>query len=138
MDFNSIIILLTCLFGSMVISAIALRLHFKNRELKIVVEQKSEALNHMYKETEKLAEDKNMYQERCKEIEDAVEKGGGIKIRNEVTEVIVDFKKLEMVLIYAGISKLLKETDNPEDARHYVDLLEKIQGFLDDMKEEEE
>lgn len=78
-----------------------------------------------------------VYRERAVEIEDAIEKEFGIKIRQEITEVITEFSKLEMVLIYAGIVKLIKGDIQPDETRLCIDLLDKIQLYIDDMKEED-
>jgi hypothetical protein len=96
-----------------------------------------EAVTH-FEKIEKLSEDRSSLKERVIELEDAIEKGYGVKIRNEVTEVIADFNKLEMVIMFSGVSKLLEGKTTPDDAQIYIDLCKKIQGFLDKMKEDEQ
>ncbi len=94
-------------------------------------------IQNLFKTISDLSDDNTYLKERVIEVEDGVKKSYGVKIRNEVTEVVTDFSKLEMVVMISGVGVLLKGTANPDDAEIYVNLNKKLQGFIDDMKEDE-
>lgn len=102
------------------------------------VKHKNQTVNQLYKNIESLSNDKDLMEERIKYLEDIKGEAFQVKLRQEVVNVNVDFTKLEMVLIISGIHVLLKKTDDPDDAKEYIKLIEKINGFIGNMKEGEE
>ena len=86
----------------------------KNKNLKEICSQQTDSINKNWEKIDKLSQEKATQHERIIELEDAINGGFNVSIRNEVTEVISEFTKLEMVIILSGISLLLKRTDNPE------------------------
>jgi len=74
--------------------------------------------------------------QRVREVEYGVERDYKISIRNEVTEVIVDFTKIEMSIMLAALANLIKTSAVPEDLKIYISLNDKILGFINDMKED--
>ena len=105
------------------------------RSKKIII-QKDKTITNNYKTIDKISELLRISKERVVELENGIEKSFGISVRQEVTNVVTDFTKLEMVVLIAGVSKLLKGTSNVEDAEIYIKLTRKIQEFIDNMKEE--
>ena len=105
------------------------------KEFSEMVKQKNDSLNTLYKNMEKTSNDLALFKKRTDELEAAIEHGYSVSIRNIVTEVIAKFDKVEMVFMLAGISGLLKNCDNKEDARFYIKLMDKIQSYIDEMKE---
>ncbi|GAF74143.1 unnamed protein product [marine sediment metagenome] len=96
---------------------------------------KSKSLDNVYENIEALSETNASYLKRIKELEDMKGDAFQVKLRNEIIEVNVDFTKMEMVMVLAGASVLLKDTKDPVDAQIYIDLINKINGFIGDMKE---
>ena len=72
---------------------------------------------------------------RVKELEDAIDKEYGVKVRNEVTEVKVDFDKTELAVLLAAICKLMTERLNTDDLKYYLDLRIKLENTIDQMKD---
>lgn len=100
------------------------------------IQQKINSINTLYQKIEKLSA-RNVYLERrVIEVEDGIESGFGAKIRQEVTVVNAEFTKLEMVIMLAGVSVLLKNPKTVDDAEFYINLSKKIQKLIDNMKEE--
>jgi predicted Holliday junction resolvase-like endonuclease len=91
----------------------------------------------MDKEVSEMQKNSDEWHKRCNEVEDAMEKGYGIKIRTEIAQKIeTEFSKFEMVVIVLGIEKLLKDSKNPQDAEIYVNLFKKANALLGVMEEE--
>jgi hypothetical protein len=84
-----------------------------------------------------LSNEKDVFKKRVFDLEDAIQKEYGVKIRNEVTEVHCDFDKLEMVIFLAGIYQLIDRSGEIEDKEHYIKLYKKVQSFVDKMEEKE-
>ena len=112
--------------------------------LMILVYSMAKRINSLQSEIEYLNQDsKEILEEceelrkRCNEVEDAMEKGYGIKVRTEVAQKVeTEFSKLEMVIIISGVQKLLKGTENPQDAEIYINLFKKINALLENMEDE--
>jgi hypothetical protein len=81
-------------------------------------------------------DDVEVYQKRCNEVEDAMEKGYAIQVRTTINkEIDVDFTKLEMVTIMAGVDKLYRGSENRDDVKFYIALSEKIGKIVENMEE---
>jgi len=106
-----------------------------NYKLNEKVGQESDAILQLFAMLEDVGSDRAMYRQRAIDVEDAIEKSFGITVRKEVTEIVVEFNKLEMVVCLAGIYKLLKGISSPEDAEFYAKLIKKVQGIIDKMPE---
>jgi len=106
----------------------------KIKNLKSEYDKKSMFL---LKTIDQISENLNRYRDRTIELEDAREKGYGVKARIETTEIKTDFKKLEWVVMLSGVQKLLNDAKNVEDSKVYIKVIEHIQSFVDKMKEEE-
>ncbi|HUW91901.1 MAG TPA: hypothetical protein VMV74_01960 [Bacteroidales bacterium] len=77
------------------------------------------------------------FKKRCIDLEDAFKTEHGITVRQEITKVIADFSKLEMIVMMAGVQKLMSDSSVPEDIRVYLELDRKIQELIKDMDEKE-
>jgi len=73
--------------------------------------------------------------ERVRNLEHSIEKSFRVDIRREVTEVKVCFDKSEMMILQAGLHKLIKDSSHPGDMQYYLDLDKKINSFSEHMKE---
>lgn len=104
---------------------------------RIIAKLKTE-IKYAHGETSEISKDCEEWKKRCSEVEDAVEKGYGIKVRTEIKPTIdTEFTKLEMVVLTAGVEKLIKSTQNVPDAEIYIKLFKKINALLEVMEEEE-
>lgn len=101
--------------------------------------QKSNSINVLYDQIDSMTIKLDNKQSRIDELERGIETGFGVKVRQEITKVIADFTKLEMVIMLAGVQKLSKQPSvTISDLEIYIELLKKIQGFINDMEEETE
>lgn len=104
---------------------------------RTIAKLKTEVL-YAHGETAEVSRDCEEWKKRCSEVEDAMEKGYGIQVRTEVKPAVdTEFTKLEMVILTAGVEKLIKSTKNVPDAEIYIKLFKKINALLDVMEEEE-
>lgn len=110
----------------------------RSKGFKEKLKQKAYSIDVLFKNSESITEKKDEYHKRVIELENSIQDGYGVKIRNEITEVIIDFTKIEIVMMLAGVTKLLERTSSPDDARIYVSLIDKITGFIENMREEGE
>jgi predicted transcriptional regulator len=92
-------------------------------------------IKELTQQVNRLKMEKQEFIKRCKELEDAIEKEYGVKVRNEVTEVIVDFDKTELAVINMAICKFMERQLSTDDTKFYLDLRIKIEGLLNQMKE---
>lgn len=106
-----------------------------NEELHENVEQKRETISKLFQMLEETGKKRLYYRERTIELEDAIEQGYGVKIRKEITVVNTEFTKLEMVVMFAGVNKLLTSPKTADDAEIYLNLIKKIQPIMDLMEE---
>ena len=75
---------------------------------------------------------------RCRMLEDAFKKDQGISIRQEITNVIVNFDKVEMCVMLAALNALLSNKGTKRDEAEYcLSLMKKIEGFVQQMKEDQ-
>jgi len=107
-----------------------------NYKLNEKIGQKTCAIAQLFIMLERVSEERAMYRKRAIDVEDAVEKSFGIAIRKEVTEVKVEFNKVEMVVLLSGIYKLLKGVKSVDDAKFYTNLIERVQSTIDKMPED--
>ena len=128
------IIMLCCI----IILAIFLIIeHKKCKELLVKAEQVNKRVNSLYKKIQYLSDDRKKYYDRVIDLENMKGDAFQVKLRNEITEVKIDFTKLEIVTILAGVCTLLERTKYPDDAKVYIELIDKIKSFIEDMKEGE-
>jgi len=128
------IIMLCCI----IILAIFLIIeHKKCKELLVKAEQVNKRVNSLYKKIQYLSDDRKKYYDRVIDLENMKGDAFQVKLRNEITEVKIDFTKLEIVTILAGVCILLERTKHPDDAKVYIELIDKIKSFIGDMKEGE-
>lgn len=128
------IIMLCCI----IILAIFLIIeHKKCKELLVKAEQVNKRVNSLYKKIQYLSDDRKKYYDRVIDLENMKGDAFQVKLRNEITEVKIDFTKLEIVTILAGVCILLERTKYPDDAKVYIELIDKIKSFIEDMKEGE-
>lgn len=109
-----------------------------NAKLNEDVDQKTGSVAQLFEMIESISSERTMYRSRTIKLEDAVEKGYGVPIRREVTKIVVDFSKLELVVFLAGVHKLLKASTTIPDAEFYVNLTKRLQSTLDKMPDDEE
>ena len=89
----------------------------------------------LIEQNEVLTKERDMFKARCKDLEDAVEKEYGVKVRNEITEVKADFTKDELVIMYAAICKAMAANLSTEDIKYYLDLRVKLEKIINLMKD---
>jgi len=132
------IILITCMLIIIITSNFFLIVKKKKkyRQLKKLIKSKNTTINCLYDKLDKISFENNSLINRVKYLEDIKSDAFQVKLRNEIVQINIDFTKLEMVIILAGVSELLKKTKNLEDAKIYISLIEKINGFINNMKEE--
>lgn len=111
--------------------------HKRIGKLNAGIISKNVAIQNNFEIINKLTDEKKEFKDRVIKLENSIEHGYGIKTRIEVTEVIVDFTKLEMVLLLSGLSVLLKSNIKTEDMKYIIKLLDKLQEAINDMKEED-
>ena len=131
------IILVLFIFAVSFLVTILMGKSHKIKELEEVISQKNKSIENTFTNMEKLSEEKEMMHKDLRDLEDSLQTSHGIKIRNDIKNIIVPFSKIEMVFINAGIEQLLKNTKDPYDAEYYIKLMKKIHNILPDMKEEE-
>lgn len=133
---NIICFLLLC---SSIVFMIMEYKHYKlKKELKKHERERTNHITKLFQMLEKIGDERNAFKERVVELENAIEGQYGVSVRREVTVVKADFTKLEMVIMFAGVDKLLKNPKSADDAEFYVKLLKKIQPIIDKMEEPEE
>lgn len=108
----------------------------RNDKLRDLVDQKTRAIDNLFKQMSVLGQDKLSYHDRVVQLENAIENSFGVTVRQEITEVRTDFTKFEWVILLAGVHKLLSGSKDPEDTRIYLAVIDKVQAFIDDLKEE--
>ena len=101
-----------------------------------VINQKKSAIDTLFAQLSNESQSGKTWHARVIQLENAIEKSFGVTVRREVTEVKTDFTKLEWVVMLSGVHKLLDGSKIPEDAKVYLEILDKIQAFIDDLKEE--
>ena len=131
-----IILVLFVFTVSFLVTILTSKYH-KIKELEDVILQKNKSIENTFANIEKLSKEKEMMHKDLRDLEDSLQTSHGIKIRNDIKNIIVPFSKIELVFINAGIEQLLKNTKDPYDAEYYVKLMKKIVEILPDMKEEE-
>jgi len=135
-------IIIYILASALLIMTIIIRYKIIIKKNKSIIQKKDEIINHKIKVIDnnfvlisKLSIKNSELKQRVIDLEDSIEEGYGIKIRQEITTVKADFNKFEMVMLLSGIIKLIKSSQNAEDSRILIELNDKIQGFIDNMKE---
>jgi hypothetical protein len=76
------------------------------------------------------------YYQRIKELEDAINTKFGVTVRKDITEIKIDFSKMELTVLYAALCKIMEQKLNTEDLKYYLNLRIKIEELLNQMKEE--
>ena len=90
-------------------------------------------------EHEKVVKEKETFYKRVVDLENSFKKQTNINIRNEITEVIVNFDKLELAVMLGAINGLIKKPEtSSEDIRYCIKLTDKIIGFIHKMKDPKE
>lgn len=100
------------------------------------IDKKNKKINLLYNKIESQSYDFKLIKDRVVELED--EKGDAfqVKLRTEIKNINVDFTKLEMVVILAGLDLLIRRSKNQDDAKIYIKLIDKINSFISDIKED--
>jgi len=104
-----------------------------SRRLKKIKLNHQKSVDILYEKLDK----ESGYKARAFELEDKFEDAYQVKIRNEVTVVNTDFSKIELVIFLSGVHKLMNNSKTIEDSKIYIALLEKLQKFIDLIKEDE-
>jgi hypothetical protein len=108
------------------------------KNLKEQITQKDNTIDKSFIIAENLTKNIEKQKVWMTEMERTIEQGYGIKIRQEVINVTCDYTKLETVILYSGVHKLLKDSKNVEDSKILIKLIERMEKIMPDMKEEEE
>lgn len=103
-------------------------------EAKVV----SDAINSIQGVTSELRAERDKWKLRAMEVEEQIEGKFGVSVRQENTIIKADFDKVEMVTMFAGLMKLMKDAKGLDDINYYTALLTKMQGFIDRMTEDQE
>lgn len=90
---------------------------------------KSADINHVLKDEVRI------YKERMLAVEDAIKNERGISIRNEVVKIDAPFNKLDFVILYSGVCKLLKDSGVLADSEAYIKILKSLQDIIDKLPE---
>jgi len=105
------------------------------KRMKRSILEKDETINLLLKNIEATTFQKDDLSKRVIELENGIETGFGIKVRTVKVETIVNFTKLELVCMLAGIEKLLKSPNiHHEDMQFYLDLIKKIDKTVSEME----
>ena len=132
------IYLITTLSGLLILMTIFLIIKYKKYKNTLEkLEQVNKSVRSLYEKIQYLSDDRKKYYDRVIELENMKGDAFQVKLRNEITEVKIDFTKLEIVTILAGVCILLERTKHPDDAKVYIELIDKIKSFIEDMKEGE-
>jgi len=118
---------------TMIISVIIYNKYRKRMERSIL--EKNETIDLLLKNIEVITFQKDDLSKRVIELENGVETGFGIKVRTIKVETIVNFTKLELICMIAGIEKLLKSQNvHKEDMQFYLDLINKIDKTVSELE----
>ncbi len=118
---------------TMIISVIIYNKYRKRMERSIL--EKNETINLLLKHAEVITFQKDDLSKRVIELENGIENGFGIKVRTIKVETIVNFTKLELICMIAGIEKLLKSQNvHKEDMQFYLDLINKIDKTVSELE----
>jgi hypothetical protein len=98
----------------------------------IVLEGK---LDRQIDENHILKDEAKMYKDRMIAVEDAIKNERGISIRNEVIKIDLPFNKLDFVILYSGVCKLLKDSGVLADSEAYIKILKSLQEIIDKLPE---
>jgi len=132
------IYLIIILSGLLILMTIFLIIKYKKYKNTLEkLEQVNKSVRSLYEKIQYLSDDRKKYYDRVIELENMKGDAFQVKLRNEITEVKIDFTKLEIVTILAGVCILLERTKHPDDAKVYIELIDKIKSFIEDMKEGE-
>jgi tetrahydromethanopterin S-methyltransferase subunit G len=74
---------------------------------------------------------------RVRDVESAYTEKTGLQIRNDITRVFVKFSKVEMITMMAGVYGLMKNCVNTGDVTMYSELVQKLQGFINKMEDDD-
>lgn len=97
--------------------------------------EKNETINLLLKHAEVITFQKDDLSKRVIELENGIETGFGVKVRTIKVETIVNFTKLELICMIAGIEKLLKSQNvHKEDMQFYLDLINKIDKTVSELE----
>jgi hypothetical protein len=90
----------------------------------------------LYKIIEKESADKSIFHKRVVELEDGIEKGTGVRLRNEITKVEITFTDSEMAVMMSGVFKLIPDKAHSiADIKFYIELIEKLQEAIKKVAE---
>ena len=132
------IYLITTLSGLLILMTIFLIIKYKKYKNTLEkLGQVNNSIRSLYEKIQYLSDDRKKYYDRVIDLENMKGDAFQVKLRNEITEVKIDFTKLEIVTILAGVCILLERTKHPDDAKVYIELIDKIKSFIEDMKEGE-
>ena len=79
--------------------------------------------------------DTELYRFRAEQLEDGIKKDFNVPVRVIKNVIDAQFTKLEMVIILAGVHKLLQSAKTVEDFEWYISIIKKAQSFIDGMDE---
>ena len=120
----------------MLIAIVILILFLKDamKDVDLIEYELAEIMKNLEESKSELA----IFKERAESLENRIETDFGVSVRNITTVIKVEFTKLEMVTMMAGVFRLTHNSKTMEDAEYYIALSKKLQGFIDQMQEDEE
>ena len=130
----SVLVFLVALFA-LASAALWIELRKTLRSLHRANESKDSTAKRLFNKIELMSEELNKSYKRINELERGIEDGFGVSVRQEITNVMADFTKFEMVIMLAAVTCLLNRAKTIEDSKIYIGLVEKIQSLIDKMKE---
>jgi len=128
-------VMMVCLSSYIIFQEISYKK--KSKHYKEILIQKDITIDNYFVRTAELVDEKSKLHERVLEIEDGIKDKFGVTIRQEITKVIADFDKVEMVFLMAGVNILIKNSENRDDTKYYLKLYEKIEGLVSKMDEKD-
>ena len=101
-----IIIASICAFIIIILSFFLIIKELKVRKIKETLKQKEGNTEDLFKRIDKLSSQKNDFYNRIVELENIKGEAFQVRLRNEIVEVNVDFTKIEIVTMLAGVNIL--------------------------------
>jgi hypothetical protein len=98
------------------------------REITFLKEGYEKAIATLYKTIETESKEKEEYHKRVIEIENGIKESVGITLRNDITQVNVQFDEIELYQMAEGVKLLIQKLyANISDVEYLVKLTKKLQ-----------
>jgi hypothetical protein len=108
-----------------------------SKRLKVLEKAEGE-LSMAHMQIDQLSKELVEMKKRVRDVERAYTEKTGLQIRNDITTIICKFNKAEMCIIMGGIQALMQKSNSANDIQFFSSMIQRIQGFIDNMKEDED